>query len=624
MLTKCKQKINLLPLPKQEKYLVSQNLPSSNYQEKAPLLISELLVDTEDINYPKLNQQITQTNIMNNQQEKKTSATVESLLVHKKKTWKHKLDTLELNTLITKLSQTLDQESTLKEKDLTPFWTSHSKDISKKLWLPTKIDYVDSALSLSTESYKHAPMGKSWFSIMNKQPQKKNLLMTSFQSSQYSLPVSMDSEAIPLKTKSKKRDKKIATEKVKTIKIKLNPTNEQKKILNTMMAQFRWYYNSTLGIIFKHYKENPEQIKYQELSFITIRNLCRKYKLVETEVNNLVFLDFEYDEENNAFANPKWLDSGINDIAVHSRTPVGAIKKCVQSINSAVSNRRNGNIRNFNMKYITKKSKTEIAHYDDQCFPKVITNIESKYWYTTKDRKRTYLSFKDIFNDTRKRGCEIIHEKDTDRYFVYYPVDVDWYPSEDRRIENQDMYNYDDSRIISLDPGVRKFMVGYDPKGSMVFIGEGASKIVGSMLLEIDSIEDTVEKNILWRKVKNYIDELHWKTISYIIRNYDIILLPEFRVSDMLRKKKLNKQTKRLLGMFSFYTFKERLKYKCSVYNKKVIIVDESYTSKTCGVCGILNEVGSSEVYRCCSCSMVLDRDVNGARNIMIKNIEFK
>ena len=72
--------------------------------------------------------------------------------------------------------------------------------------------------------------------------------------------------------------------------------------------------------------------------------------------------------------------------------------------------------------------------------------------------------------------------------------------------------------------------------------------------------------------------------------------------------------------MFSFYSFKEKLKYKCSMYNKKLIIVDESYTSCTCGRCGKINDTKGAEIFHCTSCGLVVDRDATGSRNIFIKN----
>jgi transposase len=64
-----------------------------------------------------------------------------------------------------------------------------------------------------------------------------------------------------------------------------------------------------------------------------------------------------------------------------------------------------------------------------------------------------------------------------------------------------------------------------------------------------------------------------------------------------------------------------------------MIINTEEYTSKTCGRCGTIgakrrirpegyiNEVGSKDIFTCNKCKLVVDRDVNGARNIYIKTI---
>ena len=152
--------------------------------------------------------------------------------------------------------------------------------------------------------------------------------------------------------------------------------------------------------------------------------------------------------------------------------------------------------------------------------------------------------------------------------------------------------------------------------GTTVFIGQGSNKRLTELLLDVDK-NPSIEK---WRKIKNMINELHWKTVSFLIENYDVIILPDFRVSEMVKSKKLTRMTKRLMCMYSFYSFRQKLEWKCSLYNKKIFIVDESYTSKTCGRCGVLNDVKGNETYTCGSCGLVCDRDVSGARNIFIKN----
>lgn len=46
------------------------------------------------------------------------------------------------------------------------------------------------------------------------------------------------------------------------------------------------------------------------------------------------------------------------------------------------------------------------------------------------------------------------------------------------------------------------------------------------------------------------------------------------------------------------------------------------YTTQTCGKCGKLDKkIESSKVYKCKHCKKEIDRDINGARNILIRAI---
>ena len=79
---------------------------------------------------------------------------------------------------------------------------------------------------------------------------------------------------------------------------------------------------------------------------------------------------------------------------------------------------------------------------------------------------------------------------------------------------------------------------------------------------------------------------------------------------------------KRILLQYSFHQFKERLEYMCEIYKCKLILVNEALTTKSCSCCGSINDkVGKSEEYNCPNCSLKLDRDVNSARNILIKGM---
>ena len=68
--------------------------------------------------------------------------------------------------------------------------------------------------------------------------------------------------------------------------------------------------------------------------------------------------------------------------------------------------------------------------------------------------------------------------------------------------------------------------------------------------------------------------------------------------------------------------FIERLKYHMKKHNKNLKIVTEEYTSKTCGNCGCLDhKLGNKDIFECLNCNLIIDRDTNGARNILLKNI---
>ena len=80
---------------------------------------------------------------------------------------------------------------------------------------------------------------------------------------------------------------------------------------------------------------------------------------------------------------------------------------------------------------------------------------------------------------------------------------------------------------------------------------------------------------------------------------------------------------RRVLLIYKHYQFKTKLEYKSSCMEKSIVkVVDESFTSKTCGNCGyIKKDLKNAEIYNCNKCHLEIDRDINGVRNIMLKNL---
>ena len=84
----------------------------------------------------------------------------------------------------------------------------------------------------------------------------------------------------------------------------------------------------------------------------------------------------------------------------------------------------------------------------------------------------------------------------------------------------------------------------------------------------------------------------------------------------------LDNITKRVALIMKLFEFKERLKYKCYLNNCEYCEINEMYTSKTCSYCGCVKEnLGGNKIYNCNKCHMIIDRDINGAKNILMKSI---
>jgi len=521
-----------------------------------------------------------------------------------KKIWKDR--NLSKHPITLSLVQALEDtlETYSDQKQLTPFWNDKSKQVSDKLYLPSETD----------SKTNDAGIGKSWFTL-----QTKETLNTRSHPTKYALHNHLDQESFECKGKSRAKPKLHNPTGLKSLKIRLFPTKEEKEALKLYFEQFRWYYNAALAILYNSY--SPEEILKTKWSGNNdFRSLVLTHEYKETTQKGVTFKEFIPGSEGTKLKHHMWNK-------VHSRLPRGAICKFTYALDATIALLKNGNIRKFEMKPKTKKDVSQLVYFEDSGFPKALVKIKSSYWLRSKDHKRACCSFKDIFESSKKRGLEVLYDEVLDRYTLIYPIEYSWFPENDLRTEKQSKYSIPgNKRVIALDPGLRKFLVGYDPGGKVSIIGEGAQEEIIRLLVRLDKEKlPKKEEHLLWNRIKCLVSDMHWKSINYLISNYDVILYPTFETSKMMRGKKLSKLSKRIMNMFSFFQFKSRLEWKCEKHGKTLIIVDESYTSKTCGSCGALNnKLGGSETFKCGSCDFKIDRDVNGARNILLKNMRLR
>lgn len=189
-------------------------------------------------------------------------------------------------------------------------------------------------------------------------------------------------------------------------------------------------------------------------------------------------------------------------------------------------------------------------------------------------------------------------------------------------------------RIVSIDPGVRTFATIFSEFISGK-IGMEVQDRIFKLGLRCDSIISELTKsnskrkkrlkfalNRLKMKIRSLVDELHNKTIRYLLNNFDYIIYPNFTPSNLVKKikRKIRSKTVRNLLSLRFYEFSQKLIQKSKQEFKTVLRVSEAYTSKVASWSGeIVNNLGSRKEIS--SNGIKLDRDINGSRGIYLRSM---
>ena len=188
--------------------------------------------------------------------------------------------------------------------------------------------------------------------------------------------------------------------------------------------------------------------------------------------------------------------------------------------------------------------------------------------------------------------------------------------------------NNPNTEYISIDPGLKTFLTGITSE-NIYNIGTNLIKTVETNLSKIDNLNKINNKKTRKRvakiKISNYnlITDLHWKSINYLIKTAKVkhIFLGNWSTKSISSTDgNLKEIYKRIASSLRFYEFKQKLQFKCDENNVNLIMVDESYTSKTCSFCTNICEINTNRKLNC-KCCFKLDRDINGCINILLKGI---
>lgn len=326
------------------------------------------------------------------------------------------------------------------------------------------------------------------------------------------------------------------------------------------------------------------------------------------------------------------------------------VRAFCSNLKSCFSNLKNGNIKHFEM--------SEKKNNNTKCILIPKPSVNKNGFYTSILKKMKMQKIKNI--NLMESDCRLLYDKIKKEFTLLVPTTV-----KIKNIENRE-------KIVALDPGEKIFQTFYGTE-TYGYLGSDMRKPILEIEKKIRKIQRILSKGLnkrgqrirnkkrlhkkldeYYKKINNKVKDLHNKTALYLCQNYEKIIIPTFETQKMVKnemkrkiretkkekikgcelkeeikkilndynkKRRLNGRTKFVLNMLSHYKFREHLLNKSQEYGSEVIIMTEEYTSQTCTFCGRISNNYKNREKECEKCGKKINRDINGARNILIKSI---
>ena len=466
-----------------------------------------------------------------------------------------------------KSSKTLEAGSTSSEKVCVPYWNAQCAERSSKLWLPTATDWHDLA-SKSSSSLSIKPVAQSWFS-------------TRFLSAQK---LSLEPISAPLFTSSLAGLTDAASTRAKRIRI--YPEASQKALFKQWFGVSRLVFNKTV----EHLKQPGTKANWKAIKGVILADLPEFCAAVPYQIKSIAIKD--------------------------ACAAVSGAKRKFREIGEPCE-----------VRFRSRKAPSQ------SCFIPGSAICNDGIYYTISGKGLVYtepLPGKRVGKKSASGIPTLADSRLTSEYGRWYlcvPV-----ASTVRVAENQ-------GRIVALDPGIRSFQTFFS-ETSCGQIGKGDFSRIARLAVHLDDLlarldpkrkegRVTAKQRYTMRKaagrmrlrIRDLVDELHWKTCQFLVQNFDVILLPSFETKDMVLKckRKIRKKSVRSLLTFSHFRFKQSLKNKASEFGKVVLDVDEAYTSKTASWTGEIKQIGGAKFIT--SGGIKVERDINGGRGIFLRSL---
>ena len=368
------------------------------------------------------------------------------------------------------------------------------------------------------------------------------------------------------------------------------PTKQQRETLLLWFSACRWTYNQCVAAV--NSKEGDTSLS----------GLCRRFSNSDNFATDNTWV--------------KDVPSALRQAAV--RDVVKAVK--------AYKAKKLDNQKGFHLRFRTAHDPVQSIYVHSINWNHVRPSSRYASIFSTK-RLRGGKEYRRLLRGGLPHDSRLVRDQ-KHRYFLCVPFD--------RPVQPRPASSID--RVVAIDPGVRTFLTTYDQDGAVNEWGKGDCKRLYRLAVHVYKMKQkatTVRHRQRYRlrramgrvfeRIRNLTDEVHRKAARWLCATYDTIVIPAFQASQMVKKgqRRIRSRTVRSMLHWSHYRFRQRLLYSAEQYSGVAVkVVTEEYTSKTCGVCGALqHRLGGSKHFACPSCGWQCDRDVNGARNILLKTL---
>nr|DAX48570.1 MAG TPA: endonuclease [Caudoviricetes sp.] len=360
----------------------------------------------------------------------------------------------------------------------------------------------------------------------------------------------------------------------KSRRIRIYPTKEQRNLLRRWLGVGRLFYNHAI----QHYNDKDFEIRnWMKLSKHLLMELGMDYvKSVPYQIKNIAVKD----------AYISW---------------------------SANCRKAKKTGKPFSLKFKSRKDPIQSCH-----IPKSAVS-ELGIYHTKSGRMR--FAQTDWFVDAEISDCRLIYDHGW------------WFLSIPRKVQPQQPAE-NQGGAVAVDPGIRTFGTYLSTDGRFGWVGQRAFERILKLNLRIDKLKSIIATsddrsyksrlrrtiNRLYHRVQDLVDELQWKFITFLTKEFTTVIFPPFNVSDMVKtsNRKIRKVVVRSMMALRFFEFKERLMTKCKERHVLFIEQNESWTSKTNSFNGeVMTNLGGRELFF--HEGFRINRDLNGSRNILLR-----